>query len=145
MSQATIRTAETKDAGEIARLSEQLGYPAVIEKVRRRISKIADSKQDEVFVTADEDGRVVGWIHVFDALRLESEPFAEIGGIIVDADCRNQGIGKSLLIRAEDWAKEKGLSRLRVRSRDSRDEAHRFFCGFGFTKSKTQQIFDITV
>lgn len=142
MSVVTIRKAKTEDAGEIARLSVQLGYPATTEQVHQRISRTANSQQDQVFVAVSEDDKVVGWIHVLVTMRLESEPFAEIGGIVVDADHRNQGIGKSLLRRTEHWATEKDLGRLRVRSRTSRDEAHRFFCGFGFKQLKIQHIFD---
>lgn len=142
MSQVTIRQVKAEDAEDIARLSEQLGYPATPEQMHRRIIEMLSSQHDKVFVAISLDGAVVGWIHVFAAMRLESEPFAEIGGIVVDSDHRNQGIGKKLLARTEQWAVKKNLTRLRVRSRTSRDEAHRFFKNFGFTQSKTQQIFD---
>lgn len=142
MSELTIRQVKTEDAGEIARLSEQLGYPNSIEQVQRRIDWIIDSRQDEVFVAVSGDTLVVGWIHVFAARRLESGLFAEIGGIIVDSNYRNRGIGKTLLEHAERWAAKKNLTKLRVRSRTSRGDAHRFFKSFGFTQSKTQHVFD---
>ena len=142
MSEVTIRQVKTEDAGEIVRLSEQLGYPSSLEQVQRRIGQIIDSQQDQVFVAVSGNGDVVGWIHVFAVVRLESEPFAEIGGIVVDSGYRNRGIGKALLGSAEEWTAQKNLTKLRVRSRTSRDEAHCFFKNFGFTQSKTQNIFD---
>jgi N-acetylglutamate synthase-like GNAT family acetyltransferase len=145
MSEVTIRQVEAEDIREISRLSEQLGYPSSPEQMRCRVEQIIESQQDKVFIAVSEDGAVVGWIHVFAAMRLESEPFAEIGGIIVDSEYRSHGIGKKLLESAEDWAAQKNLTKLRVRSRTSRDNAHRFFRSFGFVQSKTQHIFDKTI
>jgi len=142
MSELTIRQAKTEDAGEIARLSEQLGYPSSIEQVQRRIDSIINSQQDKVFVAVSGDSDVVGWIHVFAAMRLESEAFAEIGGIVVDSSYRNRGIGKTLLECAEQWAAQKDLTKMRVRSRISRNEAHCFYKSCGFMQSKTQHVFD---
>lgn len=142
MSEVTIRRMKTEDAGDVARLAEQLGYPNSLEQVRHRIGSIIDSQQDEAFIAVSEDGVVAGWIHVFAAMRLESEPFAEIGGIIIDSEYRSRGIGKKLLEHAENWAARNYLTKLRVRSRISRKDAHRFFRSFGFVQSKTQHIFD---
>ena len=142
MSEVTVRQVRAEDAEYIMRLSEQLGYPSSLEQMQRRIDLIIDSQQDQVFVAVSEDRTVVGWIHVFVTMRLESEPFAEIGGIIVDSDYRDRGIGKILMEHVEDWAENKNLTKLRVRSRTSRDNAHRFFKSYGFTQSKTQHIFD---
>ena len=138
----TIRQVKAEDAGEIARLAEQLGYPSSLERVRHRIGSIINSQQDRVFVAVSEDGVVVGWIHIFASMRLESEPFAEIGGLIVGSEYRSHGIGRKLLEHTEDWAAEKNFTKLRVRSRVSRGEAHRFFRNFGFVQSKIQYIFD---
>jgi GNAT superfamily N-acetyltransferase len=142
MSELTIRQVKTEDAGEIERLSEQLGYPSSIDQVQCRIDSIINSQQDKVFVAVSGNNVVVGWIHVFVAIRLESEPSAEIGGVVVDSNYRNRGVGKTLLEHAERWAAQKDLTKLRVRGRTSRDEAHCFYKSCGFTQSKTQYVFD---
>jgi N-acetylglutamate synthase-like GNAT family acetyltransferase len=142
MSEVTIRQMKAEDSEKIAQLSKQLGYPASPEQMQSRISCIIDSQQDRVFVAVSEDSVVVGWIHVFATMRLESEPFAEIGGIVVDSNYRNRGIGKSLIECAEQWAAQKNLTKLRVRSRTSRNSAHCFFKISGFIQSKTQHVFD---
>jgi GNAT superfamily N-acetyltransferase len=107
MSEVTIRQVKTENAGEVARLSEQLGYPCSPEQMRCRIEQMIESQQDKVFVAVFEDDLVVGWIYVFTVMRLESEPFAEIGGIVVDSEYRNRGIDKKLLKQAEGWAAQK--------------------------------------
>jgi len=102
--QIKIRDVRSVDAEAISYLSEQLGYPTSSEEVYSRIHKIVESPQDQSFVATSQDEQVVGWIHVFATMRLESEPFAEIGGIIVAESYQNRGIGKALLKRAQDWA-----------------------------------------
>ncbi|HIF0260663.1 TPA: GNAT family N-acetyltransferase [Legionella pneumophila] len=39
---------------------------------------------------------------------------AEIGGLWVDEKLRNQGVGKSLITKAEEWAKQKGCKAITV-------------------------------
>jgi GNAT superfamily N-acetyltransferase len=92
-------------------------------------------------VAVGVDGSVIGWIHIFAAVRLGSEPFAEVGGLIVSEPCRGQGVGKSLFQKAEVWAGEKNLGFLRIRSRSFRSEAHRFYELLGCTPIKTQKVF----
>ncbi len=42
-------------------------------------------------VAEDKDKNVIGWIHVFIAVRIESETFAEIGGLVVNENIRGYG------------------------------------------------------
>jgi N-acetylglutamate synthase-like GNAT family acetyltransferase len=107
MSEVTIRQVRTEDAEEVAKLSEQLGYPSSLEQMKRRIDSMINLQQEKVFVAVSKDGVVIGWIHVFTAMRVESKSFAEIGGIVVDSEYRNRGIGKKLLKQAEGWAAQK--------------------------------------
>ncbi|MBD1556103.1 GNAT family N-acetyltransferase [Vibrio sp. S9_S30] len=44
--------------------------------------------------------RIAGWLHCFQALRLASESYYEIGGIVVCPSARQLGIGKSLIEHA---------------------------------------------
>jgi hypothetical protein len=46
------------------------------------------------------------------------------------------------LVAAEDWARNQGLDRLRVRTRASRKEAHAFYEGRGFNLTKEQRVYD---
>jgi N-acetylglutamate synthase-like GNAT family acetyltransferase len=93
----TIRKAEQSDAQQLAALSEQLGYPAATQQIEVRLAAIRDSEIQKVFVASLSDGMVIGWIDVFIALRLESDPFAEIGGFVVDEKYRGSGAGRALL------------------------------------------------
>ena len=74
-----IRAARLDDAAAIAAMSGQLGYPATPEQIRGRLEVVLNREDMGVFV-AEEDGVVVGWIHLFGCERIESERSAEIGG-----------------------------------------------------------------
>ena len=134
-----IRTATGDDVEAMAALSGELGYPARAGDVGRRLSKITVAGDHGVFVAQASGGRVVGWIHVFEALRLESEPFAEIGGLVVAEARRGRGVGRLLCERAGRWARDHGLAALRVRTRTERG-AHRFYERVGFRQTKTQRV-----
>jgi GNAT superfamily N-acetyltransferase len=136
----TIRPAASSDAPALAELAGQLGYPCSPDQARRRLAPLVAS--DGTVLVAVRNERVVGWTHVLRVDRLEADPFAELGGLVVDASCRGQGVGSALLGAAETWPLVRGLSRLRVRSNVVREDAHRFYATRGYVLSKRQAIFD---
>jgi GNAT superfamily N-acetyltransferase len=87
-------------------------------------------------------GKVVGWVHVFLALRVESDQFAELGGFVVSRKYRRSGIGRQLLAAAEEWVVSRGVAKLRVRSRSDRNDARVFYEKLGFSTTKVQNVFD---
>jgi GNAT superfamily N-acetyltransferase len=142
-SQLTIRRIQSRDAEAAALLSGQLGYEATTEEMRRRIAKLADHKEIQaVFVACTGDGRVVGWIDVAITYHLQSEPFVLIGGLVVQHGLRGLGVGKRLCEEAETWTRSKGISIVRVTSRSTRPDAHRFYLRDGYTEIKTSKVFE---
>jgi GNAT superfamily N-acetyltransferase len=130
------------DAADINQLSNQLGYAITVPETLQNIIAIGESKNEVIFVA--EQGRgVVGWIHVFHALRLESGSFCEIGGLVVNDKDQKMGIGKMLIEKARLWCREKGNSTLRVRCNIKRTDAHQFYLKLGFKENKQQKIFEI--
>ena len=136
-----IRRAQIDDLSELNNLCIELGYNSVVGEVKNRLEKIQNSQSDIILV-AVEKGMVVGWIHVFRALRLESEPFAEIGGLVVSSKQRGKGVGKALVNEAEKWVKENGLINIRVRSRTSRKKTRQFYEREGYIAIKEQNVFE---
>ncbi len=136
-----IRSATGDDACALAGLSGELGYPAAAEEVGKRLAAISPEAAHAVFVAETQGGTVIGWIHVFGTLRLESEPFAEIGGLVVAEKYRGRGIGRRLCDAASRWARDHGSTALRVRTRAERQETHRFYEHVGFRRVKTQEVF----
>jgi GNAT superfamily N-acetyltransferase len=144
MSSAPVNVVARKitatDAAAAAQLSGELGYPASFEEMKRRIESLARMPEHAVYV-ACVSGEMVGWIHVHVSHHLQAEPRAEIGGLVVSSEARSRGIGRRLVAVAEDWALQQGLKSIVVRSRATREAAHRFYLREGYTQTKTSAVF----
>lgn len=140
-----IRPAVATDAERIAVLAGQLGYPSTVEIVKRQLLRIQAVPEQSVFVAEGPDGLVVGWIHVHAHHFVANDPHAEVGGLVVDEDSRNAGVGRLLMERAEQWAREKGYSEVVLRSNVIRERAHKFYESLGYTVTKTQKHFRKTL
>lgn len=138
--QISFRKATKKDSQIIALLSAQLGYPSSQKEIANRLEKILKEKNTIVLV-AEDSKKIIGWIHAFIAHRVESDPFAEIGGLVIDEKCRGKGIGKILCNEIENWCRKKSIKKLRVRSNIIRKEAHQFYIALGYTEEKQQKVF----
>ena len=137
----TLRPAVPDDARPVAAMAGELGYPTDPGVMRARLEVVA-SKPDELALVAESMARrLVGWVHVFSAIRLESPPYAEIGGLVVTAPARNSGIGQALLASAEAWARDRGFADMRIRSNVRRERAHRFYERCGYASPKSQHVF----
>ena len=140
MAMPTIRAGRVPDARGIAQLSAQLGYEVAVSEAEERLSRIL-TRQDQQFLVADIDARVVGWTHAVIVDYVDSERWVRIAGLVVDRHHRRMGIGRALLARAEAWAAGQGCSFVRLTSSSTRTAAHRFYEEVGYTKIKTQFSF----
>ena len=136
----TIRAARTYDAQSIAELGAELGYPSTRQQIATRLAGVEAEPSSRVLVAEDGEGRVVGWLHVAARTQLTEDRCAEILGLVVDASARGGGVGADLVRAAEEWARAEGCVRIRVRSRDTRERAHRFYERAGYERNKVQLV-----
>jgi (aminoalkyl)phosphonate N-acetyltransferase len=135
-----IREIAPKDAAAAAGLTGELGYATSVDVMQQRIECLSGLTDRAVYV-ACLSGEVVGWIDVSAAHHLQSEPRAEIGGLVVASEARSGGIGRRLVERAEEWAVQRGLKSMLVRSQVAREAAHRFYLREGYERIKTSAVF----
>ena len=135
-----IREIALTDAEAAAQLSAELGYPAEVEEMRERIG-VVKSSRDRVVYVACAANSVIGWLDVGIVHHLSTGAHGEIGGFIVSPEYRSAGIGRKLIIRAEQWVADQGILRMIVRSRITREAAHRFYLREGYTMTKTSAVF----
>ena len=143
MNPAILRKASADDAVAIAELAIQLGYPVTASEIAKRLSKLPEDT--EAVVVATIAGEVRAWMQVGVALSIESEPFVEIRGLVVDAGLRASGLGSQMVEFAKSWAQAKHVSSLRVRSNVVRTATHAFYEKRGFTLSKEQKVFALAL
>jgi GNAT superfamily N-acetyltransferase len=136
-----IRPSTPADIPDLAQLAGQLGYPSTPEQVARRFEALAGEPDENALFVAEVDGRVAGWVHVHLYSLLVDDPEAEIGGLVVDASRRGQGLGAQLMAAAEAWAREKGCPSVYLRSNTMRTEAHAFYQQLGYRLVKSQYAF----
>lgn len=136
-----IRPIRPDDAEPVAELAEQLGYPRTVAAVRAWIESSHNGNTAAAFV-ACRAGEVIGWIEVSIQHRLQSDPFALIGGLVVRESARSRGIGRQLCEQAEEWGSERHAQTIRVTSRNSRADAHRFYLQSGYRETKTSVVFE---
>lgn len=137
----TLRSAQDLDAVALAGLSTQLGYPTQPEEALARLREIRSRPDHAIIVGHYGEERVIGFVHVHARVLLETPPFGELGGLAVDMEHQQQGIGRRLLEAAERWAVEQGLTSMRIRTNVVRETAHAFYTRLGYRALKRQTTF----
>jgi ribosomal protein S18 acetylase RimI-like enzyme len=108
--------------------------------IRDRLKRLRPRTGDIVFV-ADQLPPVMGWVHAAEQELLDSGRRCEILGLVVAAEARGRGVGRQLVLAVEEWAAERGLDQLTVRSNIVRAESHPFYERLGFVRLKTQHAY----
>jgi GNAT superfamily N-acetyltransferase len=137
-----LRAMRESDIPRVVALAGQLGYELPERDAEERLRRLAGHPDYGLFVAVRE-AFVVGWVQVNrEALALLAGPRADVAALVVDERVRSSGIGKLLLFRAEAWARENGLTTVRVRSSVRREAAHRFYHREGYALLKTGHTFE---
>lgn len=136
-----VRAATASDAGALAALSGQLGYPADASMIAARLARIEGHDAGGSWVALDTGGAVCGFARALAQHFVIDEPFVELAALVVADTARGQGVGAALLRVAEAWALQQGFSSIWVRSNVIRQRAHRFYRREGYTEIKRQAVF----
>jgi GNAT superfamily N-acetyltransferase len=132
----SIRRATVDDAPAVAALATELGYPCDAETMRARLAAVPHDAQRTVLVI-ERDGEVLGMIDLATVEAIESGAWTEIRGLVVASAARSHGLGAQLLEAAEAWARERGHTRVRLRTNVTRERAHQFYLRHGYAITKT--------
>ena len=132
------------DAKAVSTLSKQLGYPLSVEQTLQNINAVLQSKDHTAFV-AEYENKIVGWIGASQAIMIEVMPHCEINGLVIDQDHRGMGIGKLLVDKVKQWAREKNITKLGLHCNIKRKDAHLFYEHLGFAEIKQQKNYVINI
>lgn len=139
-----IREMKIEDSKSVAKLSDQFGYPSTAEEIKERMLKLKEFPENCGFVAIQND-KIIGWIHVMLSVHIESSPFYEISGLVVDERFRGQGVGKRLIEEVKLWCKGRPIQKLRVRCNVTRIRSLEFYLKLGFNETKVSKIFEMNL
>jgi len=125
----------------LALLCGELGYPSDVKQIRRRLARVAEDRENRIFVAEESPGKVIGWVQVHFTRWLASDARGEVVGLVVSSTARGRGVGRQLLLTAEAWTKERGGSLVALRSNILRTATHAFYARLGYTTTKTSLNF----
>jgi GNAT superfamily N-acetyltransferase len=137
----SVRRAKEEDADAMALLNDELGYAADAEVMRKRILAILASSADLLIVAVDASATMAGWLQAHSAHIIESGFRVEIVGLIVSSKFRRRGVGRALVLAAEEWAETVSAKAVVVRSNANRLESHVFYRALGYSPIKTQRVY----
>lgn len=129
-----IRTYCKEDLTSITELMYDLGYPTTVERMRKRMSIIENIPLQFTFVATREE-RVVGMMGIRQIYSYEEDGITtQISLLVTKKEYEGQGIGRSLVGFAEEWALGRGSNVLYLTSgiRPERIRAHEFYKSIGF-------------
>ena len=130
----TVRDARAADAGAVARLLDQLGYPADASAVAVRLERLG-IVGDRV-VVAEVDDEVVGLAHLQVTPTIEYDrPAAKIGALVVDESHRGEGVGRALVEALEEEARARGCVLIFLTTSARRTDAHEFYRRIGLEET----------
>ena len=129
-----IRPATTADAGRLAALLTDEGYPAGESDLATRIERF--STADSHVLVAEASGEVIGFVAFHLIPRFETdERFARIVALVVDPGVRERGIGRQLMADVERVARDEGAAFLEITAGHHRPEARKLFESLGYDAS----------
>lgn len=126
-----IEKMQTKDIPEVAEIEARVFSMPWSEQ------GFADAlKQDTIFVTAKQEGQVVGYCGMYCSFEE-----GEITNVAVLPEAQNHGIGKKIISGLLKASREKNISRIVLEVRASNTPAIRLYEEFGFQKAGIRKGF----
>ena len=130
-----IRDAELNDAAELANLMCQLGYPTTAPEMETRLKAILASAAYKTLVAIVDD-RICGMIGTFAHSTYEhDDPSGRIISLVTSNTARRHGIGRALIVAVERDFARRGIRRVALDMRLTREDAHRFYEALGYERN----------
>ncbi len=130
-----IRDAELNDAPELAVLMCELGYETKGTEMETRLKLILSNSAYKTFV-ATMDGCVCGMIGTLTCPSYEhNDAGGRILALVTLSGARRRGIGRALIAAAEKDFVQKGIRRVALDTRLTREDAHRFYESLGYERN----------
>lgn len=136
-----INIADTPEVAEICKAA--LGYDVDIESVKRQIEKLTNDKKQHIIIGFEDEstGKIIGFVHAQVYESFYSDLGLNILGLAVNPNFQGRGIGRELMNKLENYAKDNNIGFIRLNSAMKREEAHNFYEHIGYICDKVQKRF----
>ena len=130
-----IRDAELNDAPELAVLMCELGYQTDRTEMETRLQLILSNPGYKTFV-AIMDGNVCGMIGTLAYPSYEhNDASGRILALVTSSRARRRGIGRALIATAEKDFAQRGIRRVSLDTRLTREDAHKLYQSLGYERN----------
>ena len=136
----TIRNASLDDSDQMNILARELGYPSNSEKMREILQLVLTNQNQQIFI-AEFEHTLAGYLHLVGSNLTVSGGTYEIAALLVDKRFRGRGIGNAFLQKAEEAARIKHATYLRIRTTLISPEAYKFFEERGFVNLSNENAY----
>jgi ribosomal protein S18 acetylase RimI-like enzyme len=135
----TFRRAEPEDAGSIAAMFTDEGYPAGPSDILARLGRFATD--DAQVIVAEHDAVLLGFIAIHALPRFEHDDWiVRILALVVDAGARERGVGRALMAEAERIGRDRGAAFIELTAGHHRPEARHLYESLGYDASVTAYL-----
>lgn len=96
---------------------------------------VLDVKSSGFRVCVEKDGKDVGHAYLYVMNNdIHKRPFGFVEDVFLEESCRGSGLGKELMAKVTELAKEKNCYKLLFTSRYGKDKLHDYYEKQGFSK-----------
>ncbi len=130
-----IRDAELNDASDLAVLMCELGYETQRPEMETRLKLILSNPACKTFVAIVDDC-ACGMIGTLTYPSYEhNDPSGRILALVTSSATRRRGIGRALIATAEKDFAQRGIRRVGLDTRLTREDAHKFYESLGYERN----------
>ncbi len=141
MDNVKIRRAKLGDEVSLMQLAAQMGYPITAVEAKERLKDILRQK-GEILLVADVYGQAIGYVLGTTIIEINTPKTLRLGGMVVNENYRQWGIGRMLMKGLEKWAKKEKFEIILVPTNVKRKNAHKFYEKIGYQNIKTQYVYE---
>ncbi len=128
-----IRPTREEDAGSVATLLTELGFPFTEDVIRAQIRKMLSGDVETAFVAIMDD-TIIGGAVVEIAHSGDEEVLARLPVLAVHADFRRHHVGEKLMLSVTEYAHSHQCCAIEVTAMDDTSENMSFYTDRGFVR-----------
>jgi ribosomal protein S18 acetylase RimI-like enzyme len=133
------------DAAALAQLMCELGYETTKSEMQMRLKRITTDERCRTFAAVC-DGKVCGMISTVTYPSYEHNDLSgRILALVILRPMRRRGIGRALIATAEKDFAQRGIKRVALNTRLTREDTHKFYESLGYERNGWRFVKQLSV